>query len=153
MWIEKEEKKYYLDASKRRGLSLHFSPSLDKVTVDSISEFVSFLKKNYFFPIKVNIKFSDLNRFKDPDDGHVYYCVFFDNEGEKPKKYPEIYIASKVDKHHTIEEVYFYIAYMLTFYYQWFFFQEDRSSRSLAIEAGKWANYVCNLYMEGEKDN
>ena len=148
MWIEKEEKKYYLDACKYRGIVLKFAKSLNKETVEQITTFIKYLKKLYFFPIKVNIKFSDLERYKDSKDGHIFYAIFFDNEDEKPRRYPEIYIATKIGKHNPIEDVYFSIAHMLTCYYQWFFKQEDRSHRSLEIEANRWAEYIYHSYLE-----
>ena len=150
MWIEKEEKKYYLDACKYRSIVLKFAKSLNKETVEQITAFIKYLKKLYFFPIKVNIKFSDLERYKDPQDGHIFYAIFFNNEDEKPRRYPEIYIAAKIGKHNQIEDIYFSIAHMLTCYYQWFFKQKDRSHRSLEIEANRWAEYICYSYLESK---
>ena len=75
---------------------------------------------------------------------------FFNNEDEKPRRYPEIYIAAKIGKHNQIEDIYFSIAHMLTCYYQWFFKQKDRSHRSLEIEANRWAEYICYSYLESK---
>ena len=148
MWIEKQEKKYYLDASKKRGIHLVFDSGLLDETKEKIISFIDSIKKQYFFPIKLNIKLCNKERFKHPDDGHIYYSVFFDNEDENPKRYPEIFIAAKEGKRNPIGDIYFSIAHMITCFYQWFFLEDKRRShRSLEIEANRWANYICDLYL------
>ena len=148
-WIEKQDKKYYMDACKKRGINLLFDSTIISETRDQILSFVNYIKKNYFFPIRMNVRLCNKLKFKHPDDGHVYYAVFFDNEEKMPKRYPEMYIASKVGKNNPIEDIYFSIAHMVTCYYQWFFLEDkSRSHRSLEIEANRWANYICALYLE-----
>ena len=79
-WIEKQDKKYYMDACKKRGINLLFDSTIISETRDQILSFVNYIKKNYFFPIRMNVRLCNKLKFKHPDDGHVYYAVFFDNE-------------------------------------------------------------------------
>lgn len=63
---------------------------------------------------------------------------------------PCIYIAgysSRTKGKNDLIQILSNIAYFLTFYYQWYFYEFDkRSDRSLKIEATKWKNYILNEY-------
>lgn len=70
------------------------------------------------------------------------------------QKHPFIWIATgkdgrKTRKEYYIEDVLHLVAHELTHYFQWYFNQFDnRSNRSLEIEANRWANYLVDLYLE-----
>ena len=109
--------------------------------------FISFLRKNYYFPIRLNILFCDTQSFIHHIDNHKYYGAFFDETYEKRKVYPRISIAARVTKNNSLQNVLFTLTHEITHYYQWYFLEDDkRTSRSLEIEANKWANHILNLY-------
>lgn len=47
MWIEKNEKKYYINSSKLEGIRLFFE-DIDSETILKIKSLVKYLRKNYF---------------------------------------------------------------------------------------------------------
>lgn len=149
-WINNEDKNYYKDSAKASGIRYKFysyGNDFDESTVDNIKKFINFLRKNYYFPIRLNILFCDTQVFRHHIDNHVYYGAFYSMDDEKRKIYPRISIASKVTKNNSLEDILFTLTHEITHYYQWFFLEEDkRTSRSLEIEANKWSNYILDLY-------
>ena len=150
-WIDKARKQHYKDCANASGIRYKFyiyHDDFDESTVECIKKFVQFLRKKYYFPIRLNITFCNTLGFKDCMDSHIYYGAFRDNEDEKRMVYPRISVAAKVSKNNTLEDIYFALAHEITHYYQWFFLDEEhRTNRSLEIEATKWANYIVDLYL------
>ncbi len=105
------------------------------------------MRKNYYFPIRLNILFCDTRVFRHHIDNHPYYGAFYNMDDEKRKVYPKISIAARVAKNNSLEDVLFALAHEITHYYQWYFLEDEkRTNRSLEIEANKWANYILDLY-------
>lgn len=156
-WITKEYKEWYKDSAKASGIRYKFYDNenqFDKNTTQSIKEFISFLRKNYYFPIRLNVLFCNTSYFNHYIDNHIYYGAFYDMEDEKKKVYPRISIAAKVDKHNNLKDILYTLAHEITHYYQWYFLEEDkRTSRSLEIEANKWAKYILNFYSNYNSNN
>lgn len=149
-WIEKEDKKYYLNSAKASGIRYKFYDygyDFDECTIEAINKFIVFLRKNFYFPIRLNILFSNTQFFRHHIDNHKYYGAFYSMDDEKRKVYPRISVASKVTKNNPLEDVLFILAHEITHYYQWYFEDEDkRTDRSLEIEANKWSRYIMDLY-------
>ena len=149
-WIGKEYKNYYKDSAKKSGIRYKFynyGNDFEKSNVEDIERFISFLRKNYYFPIRLNILFCDNRAFSHHIDNHIYYGAFYNMDDEKRKEYPKISIAARVTKNNSLEDVLFTLAHEITHYYQWYFWEDDkRTSRSLEREANKWANHILNLY-------
>lgn len=142
-WIEKKYKKEYINSSKVSGIKSYFENGLDELIISKIKDFISFVRKRYYIPIRINIYFSNRNYYIHKEDKHKFYAVFF---GENDEKYPSIYIASKGN---VIDDIIFALAHEITHYYQWYFLDEEkRTNRSLEIEANRWAYYIYNLYLE-----
>ncbi len=149
-WIDKEDRKYYKDSAKASGIRYKFynyGNDFDEHTMEAVKKFIVFLRKKYYFPIRLNILFCDTQAFRHHIDNHTYYGAFYSMDDEKRKIYPRISIASKVTKNNTLEDILFALAHEITHYYQWYFLEEDkRTSRSLEIEANKWSRYIVDLY-------
>ncbi|MBQ4098502.1 MAG: hypothetical protein IJC87_00060 [Clostridia bacterium] len=149
-WVEKEYKNNYKDSAKASGIRYKYytyGEDFDKSTVEDIRKFISFLRKNYYFPIRLNILFCNTRAFCHHIDNHTYYGAFYNMDDEKRKVYPRISIAARVAKNNSLEEIFFTLAHEITHYYQWYFLEDKkRTNRSLEIEANKWANYILGLY-------
>ena len=154
-WIDKEHKNDYKDSSIASGIryKLHnYGNDFEESTIENIKNFIAFLRKNYYFPIRLNVLFCNTESFKHHIDNHIYYGAFYGMDDERRKVYPRISIAAKTEKDNTLEDVFFTLVHEITHYYQWYFLEEDkRTDRSLEIEANKWAKYIVNLYLNKEK--
>ena len=149
-WIDKDYRKYYKDSEKASGIRYKFydyGNDFDEHTIEAIKKFIVFLRKNFYFPIRLNLLFCNTQVFRHHIDNHTYYGAFYSMDDEKRKVYPRISIASEVTKNNMLEDILFSLAHEITHYYQWYFLEEDkRSSRSLEIEANKWSRYILDLY-------
>ena len=144
MWIEFSEKQSYTNSSKLTGLRITFDKRIDNGRKQEVKKFADWLRKRFYFPIRCSI--------------HICYCSYFEKckqcdwetDGAfyyKDNCFPTISIAGyprrkskDIDFHIQIQAR---IAYYLTFYFQWFFYEfEKRTDRSLRIEATKWQNYI-----------
>lgn len=150
LWIERKDRKKCLDPSARAtGLRIKFSSGLDRCVIDNINALIRYLRKEYYFPVRCNILITDNKCYRSAVDGHRYYGIFYDNEDLYKNRniYPQIAVAAQIYKHLTISDVMFTLLHELTHYYQWLAGENDRSDRSLEIEATKWANYILSEYM------
>lgn len=149
-WIEKSHKAYYSDSAGASGIRYKFydyGNSFDTHTAEEIKRFIAFFRKNYYFPVRLNILFCNTQRFRHHADGHVYYGAFYSMDDEKRKTYPRISIAAKTTERNSINDILYVLAHEITHYYQWYFLEENgRTSRSMEIEANKWARYIVDLY-------
>ena len=149
-WIEKEYKDEFKDSAKASGIRCQFydyGTSFDDTLLDELNSFIAFLRRRYYFPVRLNVLFCKTKAFKHSVDDHTYYGAFYNMDDEKRKIYPRISIAAHVNKYHTLQDVLFSLAHEITHYYQWYFLEEDkRTSRSLETEANKWAKYILDLY-------
>ena len=160
MWIERAYKNEYSD-SKKRGLRLVFRSGTDKQFRLHILSFAKWLRKRYWFPIRVEIRFLHSDEIR-LDDGRSVLAVFnyqknWDNVPTSDKACPLIYIATgklrrQLQRHGWEETLYNYmfsIVHELTHYYQWYFYEFDkRSSRSLETEANSWAYALAGEYIK-----
>ena len=117
MWIGKEEKEEYLDCSVR-GLRLKFFAGLTEAERNACKSFADWLRRKYFFPIRVYVCLVPQKAFYHPDDGHIYYGVFYSGEAGKRKIYPRICIAARAQTPEAQEDVLLAMAHELTHYFQ-----------------------------------
>lgn len=147
IWINKEYKEKYNDASKsgtRSFYNKHFPMELK----GEINSFLCYLRADYFFPIRCNIHFVYQRDFISCDRINNCNAIFF-NGKEDEKIFPSIYISCKDT---SIDDIIFNLVSSLTYYFQWYFFDDEkRSERSLKIEATKWAKYIINNYYNNIK--
>lgn len=98
-WINKEHRHCYTDSANASGIRFRFHEyenNFDEITQKGIEMFIGFLRKNYYFPIRLNILFCDTAGFIHHADGHIYYGAFYGMDDEKRKVYPRISVAAKV---------------------------------------------------------
>ena len=150
-WIEKEHKTYYKDSAQMSGLRYKFydyGNDFDEYTMEEIKKFIAFLRKHYYFPVRLNVMFCNTKRFRHPTDKHTYYGAFYSMDDEKRKKYPRISIAAKISPGNSLKDILQVLAHEITHYYQWYFLEENkRTDRSLEIEANKWSEYITDSYL------
>lgn len=154
LWIEKENKRKFI-SGKKTGILVKYDDSLcieDKRECDLI---INFLVSNYYFPFRLTIWFTDDVKYKSFADGHSYYASFYKGEIINNRfHYPKIAIAAKTNKYKSIYDISFSVFHEITHYYQWFFYEdEDRTDRSLEIEANRYAYYIRDLYNEFRENN
>ncbi len=156
-WIDKEHKTYYKDSAPASGIRYKFydyGNNFDENVIEEIKKFVVFLRKYYFFPIRLNILFCNTQGFRHHMDGHIYYGAFYSMEDEKKRIYPRISIASKITPSKSLEDILCVLTHEITHYYQWYFLEEDkRTHRSLEIEANKWSKHIVDLYFNDYLSN
>lgn len=150
LWIQKSDKKEFEGSAKSFGLRLTFCSEIDQQDKQLCLKFCGFLRREFFFPIRVNISFIAQEKFKDPDDGHNYYGIFYSNSESQRKRYPRIFIATKTHNKNDEYNLLFTIAHELSHYFQWYFLEDEkRTDRSLEAEANKWAEYIVEMYYSG----
>ena len=145
--IERAFKDEYLNSANNDGLRCKYPINFDAQTKIGVSSFIRFIRKKYYFPIRLCVEFFDKTHFVNTVDGHKYYGIFYDGDAQK-NIYPKIFIASRLAESNPLEDVLFSIAHEITHYYQWYFMEDtERTDRSLEIEANKWAKYILHNYL------
>ena len=146
-WIDLDCKPYYLD-SKKRGLRVIVHNGVEAEVADYIRDYLHFLRKRYFFPIRCYVHLTDNGKYRSKDKGYCFGTFF---PGTKtPRRYPCIYLPAKLSSdEQTSRRCLFDLTCLLTYYFQWFFeCEKDYSHRSLEIEATKAGNYLVNEYLK-----
>ena len=143
LWITNTEEnvKFYSDSAPRSDLCLHFEPGIDTETKGNVCRFVRYLRREFYFPIRCNVYFCNKERFHSSKGGYCY-GVFYPNDGYRRLVYPQIYIPAKSD----LYSIYSSLGHELTHYFQWYFMDDQRSARSLEIQASKYANRILEDY-------
>ncbi len=151
LWIGRQQRDQCRVCAKASGLRVRYADGLDEDLKTNMEDLIKYLRRRYVFPIRCNVILTNHPKYRSENDGHVYYGVFYDNEGVYPKKklYPEIYVAGQIGRHLPIEQIMFTLLHELTHYFQWFFGEEqNRSDRSLEMEATRWANRILEEYKQ-----
>ena len=149
-WIDKEYKSHYTDSDCASGIRYKFydyENTFQEQRKKDIKNIIAFLRKYYFFPIRLNILFCNTKCFRHHADGHTYYGAFYSMDDEKRLIYPRISVASAITQSNSLEDILYTLAHEITHYYQCYFIVADkRPDRSLEIEANKWSKYVVESY-------
>lgn len=148
IWIERKYRTNF-DKSSAAGIRVTYDKHLDRELVEQTKALVQYLRKEYYFPIRVNIALTDHRRYHSDRDGHIYYGIFYHNDFVplSSMPYPQIAVAAQLWKHMSIDDVHFTLLHELTHYFQWFFTEEEqRSDRSLELEANRWARYILYCF-------
>ena len=147
-WINIEYKKYYLDSPKR-GLRIIFHKNNNSSSAKFVCSFVHFLRKKYFFPIRCYLHLTTNEKYRSKSGGFCY-GVFFPGQ-ENRNGLPSIYLpVGQYEEKNGEFRLLFSLASLLTYYYQWYFMQEERTHRSLEIEATKMANQIIEEYINSD---
>ena len=167
MWIEKKEKKDYLDSSTR-GLRLVFSDGVNSNLRLECTLFCKWLRAKYFFPIRIVVRMLSYSEFttyigneNEMKEAVFRYQLEFDNKAPEEKRLPKIFIATgkydKQQKRHGVNKTTRHylnsIAHELTHYFQWIFYEFDnRTDRSIEMEANSWAGYLVQEYFDDKQE-
>ena len=147
LWITNTEEniQFYQDSTPKSNLSLHFASAIDDNTKKHICNFVRYLRKEFFFPIRCNIYFCNQEKFRSDKSGHCY-GIFYSNDESNGRIYPQIYIPANME----LYSVYLSLCHELSHYFQWYFNDDKRSDRSLEVQASKFATSIledfCNFH-------
>ena len=91
-WIDIKYKDQYADSANATGIRYKFyeyDNVFDATVVTEINRFITFLRKHYYFPIRLNILFCNTQGFKHHRDNHTYYGAFYSMDDENRKITPE----------------------------------------------------------------
>ena len=144
IWIDKEYKSYYCE-ERNSGIALYMDVDLPERIVVFVPKITDWLRKKYYFPIRCSVFVRNAKQFLASKEASPCKGVFF-APAEQTKEVPQIYIAAKSL---TTHEFAFTLLHELTHYYQWYFLEDERrTSRSLEIEANRYADYLCDLFAE-----
>lgn len=146
MWITLQDKTVYNDSSCK-GLKVYFDKLMPNQTKQDFVSFIRWLRRYYWFPIRLNLHIIYQKKFKSIDDGHLYYGIFY-SEPAGRRKCPCICIASKTESQSALVEDFVSIAHEITHYYQWYFYEDEKKSNlSLEREANKLAKQIVYYYI------
>ena len=151
MWIEKRDKNNYLDSSIR-GLRVRYENKISQELKSNIKMFISWIRKIYFFPIRISLIIKSYKSFVDKNNKRESKANFY-YYNDSVHKLPFIWVATgqyyySKQKRDELIDILFTIAHELTHYYQWYFDEiDDRSDRSLEIEANRWASYLIEKFL------
>lgn len=131
MWITLQDKNEYNDSSCK-GIKVYFDKMMPEQTKKDFESFIHWLRRHYWFPIRLNLHIIYQKKFKAIDDGHFYYGIFYPKVDGRTKC-PCICIASKPNSHTDLIEDFISLSHEITHYYQWYFY-EDENKSDLCLE-------------------
>lgn len=154
--IEQWEK--YIDITEeghRIGLRVIFDQNIDVEVRSECKAFAKFLRKEYFFPIRVRVYIKNVARIKCRDGDWAYGTCWQPNEY---KEEPYIRVAAgdysdlceRWGKDDALAAILLTIAHELTHYFQWI---NNLQLTSIGMErqATKYAKFILDEYREIEK--
>lgn len=108
----------------RTGLSLRFDKDVDSEVKRACKEFALFLRKEYFFPIRIVVYIKNLRKIVAMDGDKVYGTIWIpDDYNDKP--YARIAVGDykdlekQIGKDTALTSILLTIAHELTHYFQW----------------------------------
>ena len=108
----------------RKGLRLRFDKGIDPEVHRACAEFAAFLRREYFFPIRVPIYFKNTKKIK-CIDGDLVYGTFFRPDSYDVEPYIRIAVGDYNDlcvkwgRDCALTAILLTIAHELTHYFQW----------------------------------
>lgn len=149
-WIDYSFKSFYQDSHKS-GLRLIYDSNINNELKNTICEYIKFLRKRYYFPIRCYIHIKNVPYYISKDKKKCF-GVFFSGE-ENNSKLPSIYLPAELSNKNDTNDILYNLTKLLTYYFQWYFFaNEKRTNRSLEIEATKYANYLVSEFLYYDKN-
>ena len=126
IWTIEKWKKFYDSTypGHRTGVRLRFDREVDPEVRRACKEFLMWLRKEYFFPIRVPTYIKNAKKIK-AVDGEMVYGTFFEPFSKHEEPYIRISagdyceIKNKRGKDNALAAVLSSIAHELTHYFQW----------------------------------
>ena len=154
IWTLENWKKHYNlnDAKHRIGVRIKFDNNVDIEIKRACKEFMSWLRKEYFFPIRIPIYIKSSETIKALDGDRVSASCFIpDNKQIEP--YVRIAVGDYYDmlkkrgKDNALAAILRSIAHELTHYFQWI---NDIELTEIGIErqAKKYADFILDEYAQ-----
>lgn len=155
LWMDyKWERNIDLNREKHRtGLELRAGKNVDCEVHKACREFAEFLRREYFFPIRVVVSLKDAVKVVDENNEKVDAYIRYKAEDYTVE--PRIYVAvgdyprvcSRQGKEKAINAILFTIARQLTFYYQWIN-SVSLTPRGRKQQAARYAKKILQEYTE-----
>jgi hypothetical protein len=154
--LEKWKEHYDLNNKNHRsGLRLRFDNGVDLDVKRSCKEFCNWLRKEYFFPIRIPIYIKSSFKIKSLDGDYVS-AIFFRPNNVHDEPYASIATGDyremlvRRGKDNALAAILFSIAHELTHYYQWI---NDIKLTEIGIErqATSYSKFVVYEYAETKK--
>ncbi|WP_226602578.1 hypothetical protein [Bacillus cereus] len=141
IWTLTNWRKYYNleEKSHRMGLRLKFDKDVDPEVRRAIKEFCKWIRREYFFPIRVPIYVKSSYKIK-AMDGELVYGTFFEPFNRNDE-------LEKRGKNDALGGYLFTIAHELTHYFQWI---NDIKLTRIGYErqATTYSGYIIDEYKE-----
>lgn len=152
--IDDWEKNIDLDrAGHRTGLRLRFDKGVDPEVHRACKEFAKFLRKEYFFPIRVTVYVKETERIKAMDGDIVCGTFWRVDDDYTIEPYARIAtgdylkLCHKWNKDGALAEILMSMAHELTHYFQWI---NNLQLTPIGMErqATKYSQYLMEEYFE-----
>lgn len=156
--LENWEKNINLEQTGHRtGLRLRIDKCVDIEVRRSCKEFAQFLRRNYFFPIRINVYIKNAEHIQAMDGDLVYGTFWFVDDdytiephirvaaGDYPKR------SLAWDKDTALNVILFTIAHELTHYFQWINALK-LTPIGMERQATIYARYVLDEYFETKEN-
>ena len=151
--IENWEKNLEINRNgRRRGLRLRFDKGVDPEVHRACKEFADFIRKEYFFPVRVPVYLKNKKRIKCLD-GDLAYGTFFRPDNYRDEPYIRIAVGDYTDlclkwgKESALTAILLTIAHELTHYFQWINALE-LTPLGEERQAKRYARYILDEYAE-----
>lgn len=124
IWKIKKWQEYYSKCYHRSGLRVDYDKTVDPNVKRACKEFISWLRSNYEFPMRIRIYVKDKNQIRAQDGSMVYGTCFLPYDRNEE---PYIRIAAgdyqkQAQKHgvdNALAGILLTIAHELSHYFQW----------------------------------
>lgn len=151
--LENWEKNFDLmDPAHRTGLRLRFDKGTDPEVRRACLEFSAFLRREYFFPVRVPVYLKNKKKIKCLD-GDLAYGTFFRPDSYRVEPYIRIAVGDypilceKWGKGSALTAVLLTFSHELTHYFQWIN-ALDLTPVGQERQAKKYARYILDEYAE-----
>ena len=142
----------YDNITYRTGLRLRFDENVDGELRSACKHFATWMRKEYFFPIRIPIYLKNKRKLR-CIDGDLAYGTFFEPTSYKDEPYIRIAVGDfcescqKFGKENAILSVLEIISHELTHYFQWIN-ELELTSIGKERQATMYARYIVSEYVE-----
>jgi len=152
IWTIEQWKKYYELTYHRSGIRLRFDKFVDHEVKRACKEFVFWIRKEYFFPIRVPIYIKATDKVK-ANDGEMVSAICFIPNNRLFEPYIKIAagdyyaIKNKRGKDNALAAILKSMAHELTHYFQWIN-NLTLTNKGAERQATMYARYILDEYAE-----
>ena len=124
LWQLEKWTKYYDSCDCRKGLRVHYEPPVNQEVKQAIHNFCLWLRREFYFPIRVNVYVKASDTIK-AMDGERVSATFFGPYNHLFEPYIRISTGDylkrreKIGRDNALASILFSLAHELSHYYQW----------------------------------